>query len=164
MPRGPHPGWRIGLGRAPVLGARRHGLSSSTVVAACDLLQAQGRVEARAQPGFFVRNGAAPNALPSPPAPTRRAPPLDAAALVRSMFEHQGDRAPSPGMGTLGIHADATQIVTTAGATAALDLVPHPLLPGDSVLVEEPGWPLEYARLGQMGVTCLPVPRPARRR
>jgi DNA-binding transcriptional regulator YhcF (GntR family) len=83
--------------------ARRHGLAPSTVVAAYDQLQAQGLVEARAQRGFFVRGGDAV-ATPRISAPARRDPPLDAAALVRSMFEHgrpQSERAPSPGMGTL---------------------------------------------------------------
>lgn len=191
--------------------ARRHGLAPSTVVAAYDLLQAQGLVEARAQRGFFVRDHGAP-ALPRNAVPARRAPPLDAATLVRSMFEHQGERALSPGIGTLpadwldlsllhgalrramaedardpqslrygdpagdprlrsalthrlaglGIAADASQIVTTAGATAALDIVSHLLLaPGDSVLVDEPGWPVEFARLAQMGVKCVPIPRAA---
>jgi DNA-binding transcriptional MocR family regulator len=60
----------------------------------------------------------------------------------------------------LGIAADAAQIVTSAGATAALDLVAHVLLaPGDSVLVDEPGWPVEFARLALMGVKCIPLPR-----
>lgn len=192
--------------------ARRHGLAPSTVVAAYDLLQAQGLVEARAQRGFFVRGHDAPTS-PRAAAPVRRAPPLDAAALVRSMFEQgkaPGERALAPGIGTLpadwldlsllhgalrramaedardpqslrygdpagdmrlrtaltqrlgglGITADAGQIVTTAGATAALDLVSHLLLaPGDSVLVDEPGWPVEFARLAQMGVKCVPIPR-----
>lgn len=192
--------------------ARRHGLAPSTVVAAYDLLQAQGLVEARAQRGFFVR-GLGTTALPRSATPARRAPPpLDAATLVRSMFEHQGERALSPGIGTLpadwldlsllhgalrramaedtrhpqslrygdpagdarlraalthrlaalGIAADAGQIVSTAGATAALDIVSHLLLaPGDSVLVDEPGWPVEFARLAQMGVKCVPIPRGA---
>jgi DNA-binding transcriptional MocR family regulator len=194
--------------------ARRHGLAPSTVVAAYDQLQAQGLVEARAQRGFFVRGGDAV-ATPRISAPARRDPPLDAAALVRSMFEHgrpQSERAPSPGIGTLpadwldlpllhgalrramaedtrdpqslryadpagdarlraalstrlatlGIGADASQVVTTVGATAALDLVSNLLLaPGDSVLVDEPGWPVEFARLAQMGVKCVPVPRAA---
>jgi len=190
--------------------ARQHGLSPSTIVAAYDQLQAQGLVEARAQRGFFVRDsgarGAAAQAAPS----QRRAPPLDAAAMVRSMFEHRGDKAASPGIGTLpadwldlpllhramrraiaddaseasslrygdpagdlrlrsalthrladlGIAGNAGQIVTTAGATAALDLVAQLLLaPGDSVLVDEPGWPVEFARLALMGVKCVPVPR-----
>lgn len=189
--------------------ARRHGLAPTTVVAAYDLLQAQGLVEARAQRGFFVRDpGASVTARRA--APARRAPPLDATALVRSMFEHQGERAMSPGIGTLpadwldlpllhsalrramnedakdpaslrygdpagdvrlrqalthrlaqlGIAAGAEQIVTTAGATAALDIVSHLLLsPGDSVLVDEPGWPVDFARLALMGVKCVPVPR-----
>lgn len=60
----------------------------------------------------------------------------------------------------LGVNADAGQIVTTAGATCALDLVTHELLrPGDAVLVDEPGWPVEYVRLAQMGLRLLPVPR-----
>ena len=190
--------------------ARRHGLAPSTVVAAYDLLQAQGLVEARAQRGFFVR--ARVPASPRAALPTHRAPPLNAAALVRSMFEHQGGHGPSPGIGTLpadwldlpllhgalrramaedardgsslrygdpagdarlrsalshrlaqiGIAADAGQIVTTVGATAALELVSHLLLEvGDSVLVDEPGWPVEFARLAQMGVKSVPVPRAA---
>ena len=189
--------------------ARRHGLAPSTVVAAYDLLQAQGLVEARSQRGFFVRDVGA-TALPRTAAPARRAPPLDAAALVRSMFEQQGERAMSPGIGTLpadwldlpllhsalrramaedlrdpaslrygsaagdprlrqalthrlaslGIAAAPEQIVTTVGATAALDVVSHLLLSaGDSVLVDEPGWPVDFARLAMMGVKCVPVPR-----
>ncbi len=190
--------------------ARRHGLSPSTVVAAYDQLQAQGLVEARAQRGYFVREVGARGASSPTAAVTRRAPPLDAAAMVRSMFEHRGDKAASPGIGTLtpdwldlpllhsalrraiaddaadasslrygdpagdvrlrmalthrladlGIASHAGQIVTTAGATAALDLVAQLLLaPGDSVLVDEPGWPVEFARLALMGVRCIPVPR-----
>jgi DNA-binding transcriptional MocR family regulator len=191
--------------------ARRHGLAPSTVVAAYDLLQAQGLVEARAQRGFYVRApAAARGAAPAAPAPRRGPPPGDAAALVRSMFEHRDAKLASPGIGTLppdwldlpllhaalrraladdgrehtslhygdpagdlrlrsaltlrlgdlGIAATAGQIVTTAGATAALDLVAHLLLaPGDSVLVDEPGWPVEFARLALMGVKCVPVPR-----
>jgi DNA-binding transcriptional MocR family regulator len=41
----------------------------------------------------------------------------------------------------LGIAADASQIVVTAGATNALEIVSRTLLrPGDAVLVDEPGW------------------------
>jgi DNA-binding transcriptional MocR family regulator len=194
--------------------ARCHALAPSTVVAAYDLLQAQGLVEARAQRGFFVRDvlPATSSARNRPRGPLRAAPPLDAATLVRSMYEHQGAHAPSPGIGTLpaewldlpllhgalrramsedaddpfslrygdpagdvrlraalsrrladlGIAADPGQIVTTVGATAALDLVSHLLLaPGDSVMVDEPGWPVEFARLALMGVQCVPVPRAA---
>src|SRR6185437_11841491 len=56
------------------------------------------------------------------------------------------------------VHAD--QLVTTVGATHALDLVCRTLLqPGDAVLVDEPGWPVEFARLAQLGLRVLPVPR-----
>ncbi|MFG6446691.1 PLP-dependent aminotransferase family protein [Roseateles sp. BYS180W] len=189
--------------------ARRHGISPSTVVAAYDQLLARGLVEARKQRGFFVR----------PPGPRRAAPqlaplspavqPLDATALIRSMFEHGG--RPAPGLGTLpatwldgvmlqsalrkalnsssadsvvdygdplgdaglrealsqrlaelGIVAAPKQILTTVGATQALDLVTRALLrPGDAVLVDDPGWAVEYARLSQAGMQLLPVPRGA---
>jgi len=59
-----------------------------------------------------------------------------------------------------GIAAHAGQIVTTVGATHALDIVTRTLLrAGDSVLVDEPGWSVEYARLAALGMRVLPVPR-----
>jgi DNA-binding transcriptional MocR family regulator len=190
--------------------ARRHQVSPTTVVAAYDRLLAQGLVEARRQRGFFVRErreGRSSGAASArPPAPGARPPPVDATALIRSMF-HRGDGRSDPGMGTLpadwvdlpllhgalrramgtdrgagvygepagdpglrealaarladlGVRADAAQIVTTVGASQALDLVARTLLqPGDAVLVDEPGWPVEYARLTQLGLRLLPVPR-----
>ena len=194
--------------------ASEHGVSPSTVVAAYDMLQAQGLAEARQQRGYFVRERAAalPTRVGAAPRGRLASPPVDATALIRGMFEHQRS-SHSPGMGTLpadwldlpllhaalrramaeevrdeqislrygspagdarlrdalggrladlGIAADAQQIVTTAGATQALDLVSRLLLaPGDSVLVDEPGWAVEYARLTRMGVKLLPVPRGA---
>ena len=62
----------------------------------------------------------------------------------------------------LGIAADTSQIVVTAGATNALEIVSRTLLrPGDAVLVDEPGWAVEYARLSRQGLVLLPVPRGA---
>ncbi|MGZ5894215.1 MAG: aminotransferase-like domain-containing protein [Caldimonas sp.] len=59
-----------------------------------------------------------------------------------------------------GIAAQAGQIVTTLGATHALDIVTRTLLrAGDSVLVDEPGWSVEFARLAALGMRVLPVPR-----
>jgi DNA-binding transcriptional MocR family regulator len=59
-----------------------------------------------------------------------------------------------------GVSASAAQIVTTIGATHALDIVTRTLLrAGDSVLVDEPGWAVEYARLEALGMRVLPVPR-----
>jgi DNA-binding transcriptional MocR family regulator len=190
--------------------ARRHRVSPATVVAAYDRLQAQGLVEARPQRGFFVREAApiAPRREGHRP-PAARPAPVDATALIRSMFEAQGG-APMPGLGMLpadwldggllqralrrvaaadpqdwlrygtaagdaglrdalarrmadvGIMAAPAQIVTTVGATHALDVVSRALLqPGDAVLVDEPGWAIEYARLSRLGMKLLPVPRRA---
>jgi DNA-binding transcriptional MocR family regulator len=59
-----------------------------------------------------------------------------------------------------GVPATAQQIVTANGATHALDIVSRGLLsPGDAVLVDEPGWSVEFARLTQLGMRVLPVPR-----
>ncbi len=59
-----------------------------------------------------------------------------------------------------GVPANAAQLVTTMGATHALDLVSRSVLqPGDAVLVDEPGWAIEYARLTRLGMRLLPVPR-----
>jgi DNA-binding transcriptional MocR family regulator len=59
-----------------------------------------------------------------------------------------------------GVRASAQQIVTTLGATHALDVVTRTLTrAGDSVLVDEPGWSVEYARLAALGLRVLPVPR-----
>jgi DNA-binding transcriptional MocR family regulator len=59
-----------------------------------------------------------------------------------------------------GVHASPSQIVTTVGATHALDVITRTLLrAGDPVLVDEPGWSVEYARLQALGMQVLPVPR-----
>jgi len=59
-----------------------------------------------------------------------------------------------------GVSASPQQIITTIGATHALDVVTRTLLrAGDSVLVDEPGWSVEYARLAALGMRVLPVPR-----
>jgi DNA-binding transcriptional MocR family regulator len=60
----------------------------------------------------------------------------------------------------LGVRAAPEQIVTTVGATHGLDIVARTLLaPGDAVLVDEPGWGVEFARLARLGMRLLPVPR-----
>jgi Transcriptional regulators containing a DNA-binding HTH domain and an aminotransferase domain (MocR family) and their eukaryotic orthologs len=71
-------------------------------------------------------------------------------------------RALAGKLATLGIPAAADQIITTVGATHALDIVSRTLLrPGDPVMVEEPGWAVEFARLNALGMRLLPVPRRA---
>jgi len=198
--------------------AEQHGVSPATVVAAYDKLLAQGLVEARKNRGFFVRELVAPAAAgvgaPAGQAlasrmPTR--PPVDAAALMRGMFQGASD-LPQPGIGvfpaewiaagfmaaavrkvargnglpalslqygepagdmglrrllsqkiaSLNVHAAPEQIVTTVGATHGLDIVSRTLLrAGDYVMVEEPGWAIEFARLHSLGMRILPVPRRA---
>ena len=201
--------------------AAQHGLNPSTVVAAYDLLLAQGLVLAQRNRGFFVRDRAplreSPAARSGVPAaaagavdpPVRMAAPVNAAALIRGMFHPAGSR-PQPGMGafppdwmastflqaavrrvttpqaladsslrygeplgdghlrrvladrlqSMGLPVGPQQIITSVGATHALDIVSRTLLkPGDCVMVEEPGWAVEFARLAAMGMRILPVPR-----
>ena len=80
--------------------------------------------------------------------------------------EPKGDislrRALSHKLGALNLAVPAEQIITTVGATHALDIVSRTLLQaGDCVMVEEPGWAVEFARLGALGMQILPVPRHA---
>ena len=59
-----------------------------------------------------------------------------------------------------GVPAAPAQIVTANGATHALDICSRArLAPGDAVLVDEPGWSVEFARLTLLGMRLLPVPR-----
>ncbi|MEZ5644813.1 MAG: PLP-dependent aminotransferase family protein [Burkholderiaceae bacterium] len=193
--------------------AAQQGLNPSTVVAAYDLLLAQGLVEARRNRGFFVRERAPLRRQTGgegvTPAAPRMAAPLSAATLIRGMFHPTGSQ-PQPGMGVLppewlestfmsaavrkvsghaalaesslrygepkgdshlrqvlaarlqglGLPAEPAQIITTVGATHALDIVSRSLLKaGDAVMVEEPGWAVEFARLDALGMRILPVPR-----
>ncbi len=205
--------------------ARRYGVSTQTVVAAYDRLQALGLVEARAQRGYYARapeDRAAPAAARSVVAKAAFAePPMmaptHATALVRGMFHQMGAGASmalrgAPGSGVLpaawlqnpalgaalrrvarasemetaslhyghplgdpdlrdavsrqlaamSLHVSPQHIVTTNGASQALDLVLRALTrPGDAVLVESPGWAMQFAQMGHQGLKLLPVPRRA---
>lgn len=69
-------------------------------------------------------------------------------------------QALSQKLSQLSVQAQPEQIVTTVGATHALDIVSRTLLrPGQPVMVEEPGWAVEFARLAALGLRILPVPR-----
>ena len=71
-------------------------------------------------------------------------------------------QALSKKLGSLSVQVAPEHIITTVGATHALDIVSRTLLrPGDPVMVEEPGWAVEFARLAAMGMHILPVPRRA---
>jgi DNA-binding transcriptional MocR family regulator len=71
-------------------------------------------------------------------------------------------RALAHKLADLSVPASPDQIITSVGATHALDIVSRTLLrPGDPVMVEEPGWAVEFARLTALGMRLLPVPRRA---
>lgn len=86
------------------------------------------------------------------------------AAIALQYGEPAGDarlrRALSQLLAERGVPAHADQIITTVGATHGLDVVTRSLLhAGDTVLVDEPGWSVEFARLAALGLRVLPVPR-----
>ncbi len=94
----------------------------------------------------------------------RRVSAGDAAGAWLSYGDPAGDprlrAALSQRLADIGVDAAPGQIVTTVGATHGLDIVARTLLaPGDAVLVDEPGWAVEFARLAQLGMRLLPVPR-----
>jgi DNA-binding transcriptional MocR family regulator len=60
----------------------------------------------------------------------------------------------------IGIGAPAEQILTTAGATEAIDMVARRFLaPGDTVFVEDPAWFVMFARFAAFGARIVGVPR-----
>ncbi|KQV50308.1 GntR family transcriptional regulator [Pelomonas sp. Root1217] len=96
----------------------------------------------------------------------RRLNAADALGLQVSYGDPSGDARLRAALGQrlhdLGIHATPAQILTTNGATHALDLIIRTQLqPGDAVLVDDPGWAIMFARLSQAGIRLLPVPRSA---
>ncbi|TXT38947.1 MAG: GntR family transcriptional regulator [Comamonadaceae bacterium] len=91
-----------------------------------------------------------------------------AGAELKALSLHYGEpagdlglrQAVSSRLNALGITTTPQHIITTLGATHALDVVSRTLLrAGDFVMVEEPGWAVEFARLDAMGMRILPVPR-----
>ena len=95
---------------------------------------------------------------------------VTSSGALRDLSLHYGEpmgdsglrRALSQRLGALNIPADPAQIITTVGATHALDIISRTLLrAGDCVMVEEPGWAVEFARLDALGMRILPVPRSA---
>lgn len=90
----------------------------------------------------------------------------DMNALSLQYGEPAGDsglrRALSQKLKAVAVQAAPEQIITTLGATHALDIVSRTMLrAGDYVMVEEPGWAVEFARLDALGMRILPVPRRA---
>ena len=97
-------------------------------------------------------------------APAKSASATHAPSSYLSYGEPAGDsrlrHALAQRLADFGVPATPAQIVTANGATHALDIVSRGLLsPGDVVLVDEPGWSVEFARLAQLGMRLLPVAR-----
>jgi len=68
----------------------------------------------------------------------------------------------SHGLAALGVEVSPDQILTTTGVTHALDLIAREFTrPGDTVLVEDPGWYLMFGRFARNGLTVRGVPRRA---
>ena len=60
----------------------------------------------------------------------------------------------------IGLAYDAGHILTTFGGTHAIDLISRSFLqPGDTVLVEDPGYFLMFGRLRQDGIRLVPIKR-----
>ncbi|RTL37795.1 MAG: PLP-dependent aminotransferase family protein [Burkholderiales bacterium] len=96
----------------------------------------------------------------------RRLNTADAQPVQLGYGDPSGDRrlrqALVQRLSDVGVHATADQILTTHGATHALDLIIRTQLqPGDAVLIDDPGWAVMFARLTQAGIRLLPVPRAA---
>ena len=62
----------------------------------------------------------------------------------------------------VGIEVSPDQIITTGGATSAMDIVARRFLaPGDTVFVEDPAWFVMFARFAAFGARIVGVPRGA---
>ena len=188
--------------------AARLGLARGAVVAAFELLVAEGFAEARTGAGTFVaarvphrRAGTAPPDPASPvspalafsasaarPAARRRDLPgtLGAAAedarsarIFRSLLHHDLARPASAlyrygdpqGSAALrrevaaylhlarGVRCVPEQILITSGTQSALDLVLRSVLaPGDSIWLEDPGYPMARAAMQGAGLQVVGVP------
>jgi len=99
---------------------------------------------------------------------------IPATLLARALARSPGgmaSRCPPQGLPALrerialvmrgqGIAVDASRVLTTSGGTQALDLIVRSFVqPGDTVLVEDPGYFLLFGRLRQSGVRMLPITR-----
>ncbi len=192
--------------------ARQHGVNPQTVVAAYDLLQAQGLIESRPRQGFYVRESQ--HRAPASRRTLAPPPPTHATALLRGMLAHLQQPAGSlhaiPGAGTLPadwlrapalgqslrqalreddfdlasalygrpegderlrgalarrlaeleLDVSPHNILVCNGATQALDLIVRAVArPGECVMVEQPGWAVQFVQLARAGLQLLPVPR-----
>jgi len=70
---------------------------------------------------------------------------------LRELLQHR--------LAGIGVQADPAQIVLTKGATHALDLVARYFIrPGDAVLVDDPGYYIQFGALKSLGAKIVGVP------
>jgi len=63
-------------------------------------------------------------------------------------------------MAGIEIEARAEQVITTTGICQALDLITREFsAPGDTVLVDDPAWPMMFGRFARSGLHVVGVPR-----
>jgi DNA-binding transcriptional MocR family regulator len=154
---------------------RRRGVAEAAPVSRPQPVDATALIRGMFHPGTVAQPAPGGGTLPAEwldlpllHAAVRRALAQEAQNAKHAASLRYGEPAGDPGLrellarglGDLGIACQPGQVVTTMGATQALDIVSRCLLqPGDSVLVDEPGWAVEFARLSRLGVRLLPVPR-----
>ncbi|RZU00703.1 PLP-dependent aminotransferase family protein [Rivibacter subsaxonicus] len=159
--------------RAPATPTRRAAAPASSPAATRPPIDATALIR-----GMFQREGAKPSPglgilppdwldLPALAGALRKASSItNLGALSLQYGDPAGDlrlrEALTHKLREFGVQAAASQIISSVGATHGLDIVSRTLLqPGDAVLVDEPGWAVEFARLQRLGMRILPVPRDA---
>jgi len=144
--------------------ARRAGVSPFTVTAAFERLPARGLIESRRGCGHFVAlNPRAPSMQEVELGPPPRA---DAAARFTHSSLNARNVVVAAGSGerlhSSRITVAARNIIVTAGASQAFDLIARRLLsPGETVLVEDPGYFVLPTQLEAHGLKIVPVCRGA---
>jgi DNA-binding transcriptional MocR family regulator len=156
--------------------AHTNRLSQSCVVEACERLVAQGVLESHQGPGYVVVGPCSCELqLSRGGLPESWRESDDLAYAIRevsrtdmaSLFNY-GSPLGLPALrqqilkrlAHLDIRVEPSQIMTTEGASQALDLIVRTLLkPGDFVVVESPGYPVLFDLLRLRGVNMLAVSR-----
>ena len=162
--RDPKPAPASGAGASPLNESRTQRLGGAPLNASALIRGMFHGFGDKPQPGMGVLP---PEWLDSSfmPAALRR---VSASGNLRTLSLQYGEPAGDSGLRSAlshklanwHVHAAPEQIITTVGATQALDIASRTLLrPGDAVMVEEPGWAIEFARLQGLGMRVLPVPR-----
>jgi GntR family transcriptional regulator/MocR family aminotransferase len=151
--------------------AQQLGLSRHTVTTAYGRLAAEGFIQGRAGGGSIVAGvpASAPLPVPRPSAiiPSRRFAgwtpepgPLNAQGCRFDLRAGMSDPGlfPAQAWRRRLIAADETTVIVTSGAQHAVDLVARVLLePGDTVAIEDPGYPPVVSLFRSLGANVISV-------